>query len=114
VVRNEVEHQLQSAFPQPRSQALQGRGPAQIAMDGVAPDREAGAGDVVVLEVCQRFGELATPFGVRERDCARRRTGLPATRSSSASGTSSSVARLPSARDSSVSQTRLLTWNRAG
>ena len=39
---------------------------------------------------------------------------IPARRSSSASGMSSSEARLPSAWDSSVSQTRVLIWYSAG
>ena len=77
VVRNEVEHQLQSALLQPLSQACQRRSATQIAMDGVALDGEPGAGDVFVLQVRQRFGELATPLGIRARDRLRRRAGLP-------------------------------------
>ena len=47
-------------------------------MYGVAFDGEPGAGDLFVLEVWQRFRELAMPFGIRSRDRLRRRAGLPA------------------------------------
>ena len=77
VVGDEVEHQPQSASVQPLAQACQRRVAAQIAMDGVVRDREPGAGDVFVLEVRQRFLELAAPLGIRARDRLRRRTGLP-------------------------------------
>ena len=77
VVRDKVEHQLQSAFLQPLSQTCERRIAAQIAMHGVVLDGEPGAGDVFVLEVWQRFGELATPFGIRSRDRLRRWAGLP-------------------------------------
>ena len=40
VVRDKVEHQLQSAFLQPLSQTCERRVAAQIAMDGVVLDGE--------------------------------------------------------------------------
>ena len=51
VVRNEVEHQLESALSQPLSQAGERRIAAQVAMHGVALDGESGAGDVFFLEI---------------------------------------------------------------
>ena len=51
VVRDEVEHQLQSALLQPLAQTRERRIPAQIAMHGVVLDSEPGAGDVFFLEV---------------------------------------------------------------
>ncbi len=64
VVRDEVEHQLQSALLQPLSQAGECRRAAQIAMDGVALDGESGAGDVFVAQIRQRFLKLVAPSGV--------------------------------------------------
>ena len=64
VVGDEVEHQLQAALAQPLAQAGQRRVAAEVAMHGVAGDREAGAGDVLVAQVGQRLLELAAPLRV--------------------------------------------------
>jgi hypothetical protein len=77
VVRDEVEHQLQAALLEPSAQAGERRRAAQVAMHGVAVDREPRAADVVVAEVRQGFRELMTPLGIDEGDRPRRRTGLP-------------------------------------
>ena len=77
VVRDEIEHQLQSALLHPYSQSRECRVVAQIAVYGVALDGEPRAGDIFVLEVWQRFRERATPFGIGSRDRLRRRAGLP-------------------------------------
>ena len=77
VVRDEVEHQLQSALLQPLSQTGERRVAAQIAMDGVACDGEPGAGDVFLAQVRQRLLELLAPSGIAARDRLRRRAGLP-------------------------------------
>ena len=77
VVGDKIEHQLQAAFLQSLPQSGERRGAAQIAMHGVALDGEPGAGDVLVPEIRQRFGELATPLGIGSRDRLCRRAGLP-------------------------------------
>jgi hypothetical protein len=46
VVRNKIEHQLQSTFLHPFSQTCERRGSAEIAVYGVVLDGESGAGDV--------------------------------------------------------------------
>ena len=77
VVRDKVEHQLQSALLQPLAQTGQRRSAAQIAMDGVVLDGEPRAGDVFLSQVRQRLLKVPAPLGVGARDRLRRRAGLP-------------------------------------
>jgi hypothetical protein len=79
VVRDKVEHQLQSPHLQPPSQARERRGPAQIAMHGVVLDGEPRAGDVLVPQIRQHFLKLLAPVGVAARHLLRRGAGLPNT-----------------------------------
>jgi hypothetical protein len=51
VVGHEVEHQAEISRAQPLAQTGEGGVSAEVAMDGVAGDREARARDVVVREV---------------------------------------------------------------
>ncbi|TXT22908.1 MAG: hypothetical protein FD138_3355 [Planctomycetota bacterium] len=77
VVRDEIEHQLEAAFFQPFSQPSERRVAAKITMDGVALDREPGAGNVVVGQVGKRLLKFAPPSGILARDRLRVRAGLP-------------------------------------
>ena len=61
----------------PLAQTGQRRIAAQIAMDGVAGDRESGAGDVFLSQVWQRLLKFATPLGIARETCCARRPGLP-------------------------------------
>ena len=126
VVRDKIEQQAQPTLPQAFTQAGQGRVPAQIATDGVARDGEPRAGNVFFPQVRQRLVKFLAPLGVARDTCCPARpvchtlrnqtqsNPSSARRSSSASGMSSSVARLPSFWDNSVSQTRVLIWYSAG
>ena len=121
VVGDEVEHQQQPARPEALAQTGQRRVSAQAGMHRVAGDREPGAGDVLLAAgpAASPRTPVATP-GWRAtraapagpvRQTLRSQTQsnpIPATRSSSASGMSSSVAGRPRPRDRSVSQTRVL------
>jgi len=64
VVRDEIEHQFQSTFPQAIAQASQSCVCTKEFMHRVAGDRESGAGDVCFPQVRQRLLELVSPFGV--------------------------------------------------
>ena len=120
MIGDEVEHQPQAALLQPLAQPSECRSAAEIFMHGVTGDGEAGAGDVFFAQVRQGLLEFLSPLWIGARDLLRREAGLPDAqepdpieahlrqRSNSVSGMSSSVARLPSLRDSSVSQTRVL------
>ena len=85
MVRDEIQQQLQSALLQPPSQTCERLGAAEVAMDSVGLDGEPGAGDIFVLEIRQRRGELATPPGIGARDRLRRQA-----QSATRSGTRSS------------------------
>jgi hypothetical protein len=87
VVGDEVEHQPQAPRPEALAQPGQRRIFSEIGMHGVAGDREAGSGDVLLAQVRQRLLELSPPLAIGARH------PLPGR---------------PSARDSSVSQTRVL------
>jgi hypothetical protein len=77
VVRNEVEHHAQTALPHARAQARERRVAAEVAMYGVAGDRESGAGDVVLAQVRQGLLEFPAPLRTAPRDCLARQSRLP-------------------------------------
>ena len=55
VVRDKIEHQLQTAFRKPLAQARQRRIASKIRMDLVAGDGKSGAGDVFLAQIRQCF-----------------------------------------------------------
>ena len=77
VVGDEVEHQLQAATLHSLPEPGESRVAAEVGVHGVAGDREAGAGDVVVDEVRERLVKLAAPFGIGARDSLGGEPGLP-------------------------------------
>jgi hypothetical protein len=109
VVGNEVEHEAQAALTEAFAEPGEGRIAAEVRVNGVSGDGEAGALDVLVPEVGQRLFELVPPFRVQARDPpgrkARQSNPCAAMRSSSASRMSSRPARRPGIAESSVSQT---------
>ena len=126
VVRDEVEHEAQAAALQTLAEPGERLVAAEVLVDAVVADREARAADVVLTEVGQDAAVLGEPLGF-ERETRRaaspvcqtprnqtRSNPSAASRSSSTSGMSSSVAARPSAAASSESRTRVLTWNSAG
>ena len=111
VIGDEIEHQLQAALLQSFAEAGQGGVAAEVLVDRVAGDREAGAGDVFLAQVRQRLLEFVPPLGIARARlvappapvCQTLRSQIQskpcaARRSSSASGMSSSVAGRPSVR----------------
>ena len=77
VVGDEVEHQPQAARAEPLAQPGQRRVAAEVGMHGVAGDREAGAGDVLLAQVRQRLLELLPPLAIGARHPLPGRPGLP-------------------------------------
>ena len=72
VVGHEIEHQPQAALVETMAEPGQRGVAAQLLVDRVAGDREAGAADVVVGQVRQAFPENSLRHsGLRARDLAR-------------------------------------------
>ena len=67
VIRDEVQHEAETALPEALAQPGQRRIAAQARMHGVAGDGEPGAGDVLLAEVRQGLLELPPPLGVLAR-----------------------------------------------
>ncbi len=64
VIRDKIEHQPQTTFPQAVAKAGQGRVTAQGLMHGVAGDGEPGPCDVIFPKVRQSLLEFPSPLGV--------------------------------------------------
>src|SRR6476620_12476786 len=77
MVRHEIEHQSEATLFQSRSQTSECCIAPQRFMHGIASNGEAGAGDVVVGQIGERFVEFAKPFRVGARDLLRTASGLP-------------------------------------
>jgi len=77
VIRHEVEHQPEATLPQAPAQLGQRLVASQAGIDGVAGDREPGAGDVVVGQVGQGVQEFPAPLRVGARHLPPGRAGLP-------------------------------------
>ena len=77
VVGDEVEHQPQAPCPEPLAQAGQRRISSEVGMHGVAGDREAGSGDVLLAQVRQRLLELSAPLAIGARHPLPGRPGAP-------------------------------------
>ena len=77
VVRDEVEDQAQATALQARAEPGERLVPAEVLVDPVVPDGEAGAADVFLAEVGEDAPVLGEPLGVRPRDAPGRLAGLP-------------------------------------
>ena len=77
VVRDEVEDEAQATTLQARAEPGERLVPAEVLVDPVVPDREAGAADVFLAEVGEDAAVLGEPLGLRPRDAPGRLAGLP-------------------------------------
>ncbi len=77
VVRDEVEDEPQAPLAQAPAEAGERRVAAEVRVDPVVADREAGAADVRLAEVGQDAPVLGPPPLVRGRDAPRRLARLP-------------------------------------
>ena len=77
VVRDEVEDEAQAATLQAPAEPGERLVPAEVLVDPVVPDREAGAADVFLAEVGKDAAVLGEPLGIRSRDAPGRLARLP-------------------------------------
>ena len=77
VVRDEVEDEAQAPALQASAEPGERLVPAEVLVDAVVTDREAGAADVLLAEVGQDAPVLGKPLSPRARDVPGRRAGLP-------------------------------------
>ena len=126
VVRDEVEDEAQAATPQALAEARERLVAAEVLVDPVVPDGEAGAADVFLAQVRQDAVVLREPLGIRLRDASGRFASLPhAKQPDEVEPVRGQPVELdvwdvvergclPSAAASSESRTRVLTWKSAG
>jgi hypothetical protein len=77
VVRDEIEHQTQTALTQSLPNTGKRRLSTKRLVHRVAGDGEAGSSDVIFAEVGERFFELRPPLGLFTRYALPGSTGLP-------------------------------------
>ena len=80
VVRNEIEDQTQTATLKTLTEPGEGFVSAEVLVNTVVANREAGAADVFVSEVLQDAAVLGEPVGMRSRHASRRLARLPDTK----------------------------------
>src|SRR5262245_46538532 len=64
MIGHEIEHEPEPALLEPFAYPAKRRIPTQAAMDCVIGDREAGTGDVILLQVRQSNLEFSAPFRI--------------------------------------------------
>ena len=77
VVRDEVEDEAQATTLEAPAETGERLVPAEVLVDPVVPDGEAGAGNVLLAEVGKDAVVLGEPLGVRPRDAPCGLAGLP-------------------------------------
>ncbi len=77
VVRDEVEDEAQAPALEAPAEPGERLVSAEVLVDPVVPDREAGAADVCLAKVGEDAVVLGEPLGLRPRDAPGRLAGLP-------------------------------------
>src|SRR5262245_21107502 len=79
MIGHEIEHEPEPALFESLAYPGKHRIATQAAMDCVIGDREAGTGDVILLQVRQSVLELSAPFRIGTRYALSCQAGLPVT-----------------------------------